>query len=50
MKISKKKIVYVAVGLVGAYFLFPHAGAVLEYIKGKIKGKKDSKEKSKEND
>jgi hypothetical protein len=42
MKINKKKLVYVAVGLVGAYFLFPHAGTVVEYVKDKIKGLKKS--------
>ena len=42
MKINKKKLVYVAVGLVGAYFLFPHAGAVVEYVKSKVKNLKKS--------
>jgi hypothetical protein len=42
MKINKKKLVYVAVGLVGAYFLFPHAGTVVEYVKDKIKSLKKS--------
>jgi len=35
--ISKKKILYIGVGLVGAYFLFPHASQVVEYVKSKFK-------------
>lgn len=35
--ISKKKLIYLGVGLVGAYFLFPHASQVVEYVKSKFK-------------
>jgi hypothetical protein len=35
--ISKKKILYLGVGLVGAYFLFPHASQVVDYVKNKFK-------------
>jgi hypothetical protein len=35
--ISKKKLLYLGVGLVGAYFLFPHASQVVEYVKNKFK-------------
>ena len=34
---NKKKIIYLGVGLIGAYFLFPHANHVVEYIKSKLK-------------
>ena len=34
---NKKKIIYLGIGLVGAYFLFPHASHVFDYIKSKIK-------------
>lgn len=35
--ISKKKLLYLGVGLVGAYFLFPHATHVVDYVKNKFK-------------
>jgi hypothetical protein len=35
--ISKKKILYLGVGLVGAYFLLPHASHIVEYVKNKFK-------------
>lgn len=35
--ISKKKLIYLGVGLVGAYFLFPHANHIVEYVKNKFK-------------
>jgi hypothetical protein len=35
--INKKKLIYLGVGLVSAYFLFPYAQQSFEYIKNKIK-------------
>lgn len=36
---NKKKIIYFGVALVGAYFLFPQAQTLFEYVKGKMKKK-----------
>jgi hypothetical protein len=43
---TKKKIVYFGVALVGAYFLFPQAQTLFEYVKAKI-NKKENKEPDK---
>jgi hypothetical protein len=42
---NKKKLIYLGVGLVGAYFLFPQANTLFEYIKSKIKKSKKTDEK-----
>jgi hypothetical protein len=34
---TKKKLIYLGVGLISAYFLFPYAQQSLEYVKSKIK-------------
>lgn len=36
---NKKKIIYFGVALVGAYFLFPQAQTLFDYVKGKLKKK-----------
>jgi hypothetical protein len=45
--ISKKKLIYLGVGLVGAYFLFPHANQIVDYVKNKFR-KPDAKPEKKE--
>ena len=44
---SKKNWIYLGVGLVGAYFLFPHATQMLDYLKNKIKKPEKPEEKEK---
>jgi hypothetical protein len=39
---TKKKIIYFGVALVGAYFLFPQAQTLFEYVKQKVKKKQEN--------